>query len=46
MVGAIGGGALADRFHLKPVLTTMFTVGCYCADSTRFQQSTNGAVRV
>lgn len=27
MVGAIGGGALADRFHLKPVLTTMFTVG-------------------
>ncbi|NEU35401.1 aromatic acid/H+ symport family MFS transporter, partial [bacterium LRH843] len=23
MVGAIGGGALADRFHLKPVLTTM-----------------------
>lgn len=27
MVGAIGGGALADRFHLKPVLTIMFTVG-------------------
>lgn len=27
MVGAIGGGALADRFHLKPVLTTMFAVG-------------------
>lgn len=27
MVGAIGGGALADRFHLKPVLSTMFTVG-------------------
>ena len=27
MVGAIGGGALADRFHLKPVLTTMFTLG-------------------
>ena len=27
MVGAIGGGALADRFHLKPVLTTMLTLG-------------------
>ena len=27
MIGAIGGGALADKFHLKPVLTTMFTVG-------------------
>jgi AAHS family benzoate transporter-like MFS transporter len=27
MVGAIGGGALSDRFHLKPVLTIMFTVG-------------------
>lgn len=27
MVGAIGGGALADKFHLKPVLTIMFTVG-------------------
>ena len=27
MVGAIGGGALADRFHLRPVLTTMFTLG-------------------
>lgn len=27
MVGAIGGGVLADRFHLKPVLTTMFAVG-------------------
>ncbi len=27
MVGAIGGGALADKFHLKPVLTTMFAVG-------------------
>ena len=27
MVGAIGGGALADRFHLKPVLTIMFAVG-------------------
>ncbi len=27
MVGAIGGGVLSDRFHLKPVLTTMFTVG-------------------
>jgi AAHS family benzoate transporter-like MFS transporter len=27
MVGAIGGGALADRFHLKPVLSIMFTVG-------------------
>lgn len=27
MVGAIGGGALADRFHLKPVLTIMFVIG-------------------
>lgn len=27
MVGAIGGGALADRFHLKPVLTIMFISG-------------------
>ena len=27
MVGAIGGGVLADKFHLKPVLTIMFTVG-------------------
>ena len=27
MVGAIGGGVLADKFHLKPVLTVMFTVG-------------------
>ncbi|RKG35566.1 MFS transporter [Acinetobacter rongchengensis] len=27
MVGAIGGGVLADRFHLKPVLIIMFTVG-------------------
>ncbi|RZG88332.1 MFS transporter [Acinetobacter sp. WCHAc060033] len=27
MVGAIGGGVLADRFHLKPVLTIMFSVG-------------------
>lgn len=27
MVGAIGGGVLADRFHLKPVLTTMFIIG-------------------
>ncbi len=27
MVGAIGGGVLADKFHLKPVLTIMFTLG-------------------
>lgn len=27
MVGAIGGGLLADKFHIKPVLVTMFTVG-------------------
>lgn len=27
MVGAIGGGVLSDRFHLKPVLTIMFVVG-------------------
>jgi len=27
VVGAIGGGALADRFHLKPVITIMFIVG-------------------
>jgi len=27
MVGAIGGGALADKFHLKPVITIMFIVG-------------------
>ncbi|MBI1452261.1 MULTISPECIES: MFS transporter [Acinetobacter] len=27
MVGAIGGGTLADKFHLKPVLSIMFTVG-------------------
>lgn len=27
MAGAIGGGVLADKFHLKPVLSTMFTVG-------------------
>lgn len=27
MVGAIGGGVLADKFHLKPVLTVMFAAG-------------------
>lgn len=27
MFGAIGGGALADRFHIKPVLTVMFSGG-------------------
>ena len=27
MFGAIGGGALADRFHIKPVLTLMFSGG-------------------
>ncbi len=27
MIGAIGGGMLADRFHLKPVLTIMFIMG-------------------
>jgi AAHS family benzoate transporter-like MFS transporter len=27
MVGAIGGGALADRFHLKQVITSMFVIG-------------------
>lgn len=27
MVGAIGGGILADKFHLKPVLSIMFAVG-------------------
>lgn len=27
MVGAIGGGVLADKFHLKPVLTLMFGFG-------------------
>lgn len=27
MIGAIGGGVLADKFHLKPVLTVMFTLG-------------------
>ena len=27
MIGAIGGGALADKFHLKPVLTSMFLLG-------------------
>ncbi len=27
MVGAIGGGALADRFHIKKVLTIMFMSG-------------------
>ena len=27
MVGAIGGGALADRFNIKTVLTIMFTCG-------------------
>lgn len=27
MIGAIGGGALADRFHIKPVLTIMFSCG-------------------
>jgi AAHS family benzoate transporter-like MFS transporter len=27
MIGAIGGGALADRFHLKPVITSMFVIG-------------------
>ena len=45
MVGAIGGGALADRFHLKTSFDNHVHRGCYCADSTRFQQSTNGAVR-
>lgn len=27
MIGAIGGGFWADRFHIKPVLTIMFTLG-------------------
>lgn len=27
MIGAIGGGALADRFHIKKVLTIMFLCG-------------------
>lgn len=27
MIGAIGGGVLSDKFHLKPVLTIMFSVG-------------------
>lgn len=27
MVGAIGGGVLADRFHIKPVLYIMFSIG-------------------
>lgn len=27
MIGAVGGGVLADKFHLKPVLTVMFTLG-------------------
>lgn len=27
MVGAIGGGMLADRFHIKPVLVTLFVTG-------------------
>lgn len=27
MVGAIGGGMLADRFHVKPVLVTLFFTG-------------------
>lgn len=27
MVGAIGGGILADRFHIKPVLYSMFGIG-------------------
>ncbi|MCG2608475.1 aromatic acid/H+ symport family MFS transporter [Acinetobacter sp. SM34] len=27
MIGAIGGGALADRFHIKKVLTIMFVCG-------------------
>ena len=27
MIGAIGGGVLADKFHLKPVLTSMFLLG-------------------
>ena len=27
MVGAIGGGILADKFHLKPVLAIMFALG-------------------
>lgn len=27
MIGAIGGGVLADKFHLKPVLVAMFVMG-------------------
>ena len=27
MVGAIGGGVLSDKFHLKPVITIMFILG-------------------
>lgn len=27
MIGAIGGGMLADRFHIRPVLTFMFFMG-------------------
>lgn len=27
MIGAVGGGALADRFHIKKVLTIMFICG-------------------
>lgn len=27
MIGAIGGGILADKFHIKPVLVGMFSIG-------------------
>lgn len=27
MIGAIGGGILADKFHIKPVLVGMFAIG-------------------
>ncbi|MCT9253881.1 aromatic acid/H+ symport family MFS transporter [Acinetobacter baumannii] len=27
MIGGIGGGVLADRFHLKPVIASMFLLG-------------------
>ena len=29
VIGTIGGGILADRFHLKPVVICMFTIGAF-----------------
>ena len=36
MLGAIGGGILADRFHIKKVLITLFAIGALALTLLRF----------